>query len=62
MQVLAEHGRRRGSVQYDRLAATDVDAAGEHLVVRLQPRPGQQLDAEALRACLDYTLTESSGR
>ena len=43
--------------QYDRLAGMDVETGGGEVTIRLQPLPGQRLDAALLRACLDYTLT-----
>ena len=44
--------------QYDRLAAMEVESEDGDVTVRLQPRFGEQFDAEQLRACLDYTLTQ----
>lgn len=43
--------------QYEKLAAMDVDAGGDEVTVRLQPLPGEHLDAEQIKACLDYTIT-----
>lgn len=41
--------------QYDKLAAMDVDAGEDEVTVRLRPLDGEHLDAEAIKACLDYT-------
>lgn len=45
--------------QYDKLAAMDVDAGDDEVVVRLQPLPGERFDPEQIRACLDVTLTRA---
>jgi hypothetical protein len=45
--------------QYDKLAAIDVHADEEEITLRLHPLPGQRLDPEQLRACLDYTTTNA---
>ncbi len=45
--------------QYDRLAEIDVRADDDAVTVRLTPRPGEHLDADELRACLDYTLAQT---
>ncbi len=45
--------------QYDRLAAMNVTATDDEVTVRLQPQPGQRLDPDELRACLDYTLAHT---
>ncbi len=44
--------------QYDRLAAMDVETGDGAVTIRLQPRSGQRLDPNELRACLDNTLTK----
>lgn len=41
---------------YDKLATMDVDASDGDVTLRMGPLPGQRLDTEQLRACLDYTL------
>ena len=43
--------------QYDKLAAMEIDAGDDEVTVRLQPLPGERLDAEQIKACLDYTTT-----
>ena len=45
--------------QYDRLAAMDVAATDDEVTVRLQPQPGERLDPDELRACLNYTLAHT---
>ena len=45
--------------QYDKLAKMDVDAADGDVTLRMEPRPGERLDTEQLRVCLDYTLSHA---
>jgi hypothetical protein len=45
--------------QYDRLESMDVKTGGGNITVRLQPLPGEHLDTDEIRACLDYTLTQT---
>ena len=47
--------------QYDKLAAMEVDAGDDEVTVRLQPLPGERLDPEQIKACLDYTITTVEG-
>lgn len=47
--------------QYDKLAAMEVDEGADEVTVRLQPLPGEHLDAEQVKACLDYTITQAGG-
>ena len=44
--------------QYERLENMDVQASGEGVHIRLEPRLGQRLDTDELRACLEYTSTQ----
>ena len=46
--------------QYDRLASIEVGGGDGELTVQLTPRPGEHLDPDALRACMDYTLESAS--
>jgi hypothetical protein len=46
--------------QYDRLASIEVGGGDDELTVHLTPRPGEHLDPDALRACMDYTLESAS--
>jgi len=45
--------------QFDRLAGMDVTAGGDEVTLRLQPLPGQHLDLEQLRACMDLTIASA---
>jgi hypothetical protein len=47
--------------QYDKLAAMEVDAGDDEVTVRLQPLPGERLDLEQIKACMDYTITAAEG-
>jgi len=46
--------------QYDRLASIEVGGGDGELTVHLTPRPGEHLDPDALRACMDYTLESAA--
>jgi hypothetical protein len=48
--------------QYDRLASIEVGGGDGELIVHLTPRPGEHLDPDALRACMDYTLESAADR
>jgi hypothetical protein len=48
--------------QYDRLAGIDVEIGDDEVGLKLHPRAGQQLDVNALQACLHYTLAEASNQ
>ncbi len=45
--------------RYDRLAAMAVTVGDDEVTVRLEPQPGEHLDPDELRACLDYTLAHT---
>jgi hypothetical protein len=45
--------------QYDRLESMDVKSGDGNITVRLRPLPGERLDTDEIRACLDYTLTQT---
>lgn len=47
--------------EYDRLAAMEVGGGEDEVRVRLDPKPGERLDAEQVVACLDYTLSQLDG-
>lgn len=47
--------------EYDKLAAMEVAAGDDEVTVRLQPLPGERLDPEQIKACLDYTITKTEG-
>ena len=47
--------------QYDKLRAMDVDAGDDEVTVRLHPLPGERLDPDEIKACLDYTTTRAEG-
>ena len=44
--------------QYDRLAGMDLGAADGAVTLRLGPLPGQRLDPEQLRGCLEHTARQ----
>jgi hypothetical protein len=44
--------------QYDRLESMDLDTSGGSITVRLHPLPGEHLDTNEIRACLEYTLAQ----
>ena len=46
--------------QYDRLASIEVGGGDAELTVHLTPRPGEHLDPDELRACMDYTLESAA--
>jgi len=46
--------------QYDRLESIEVGGGDGELTIHLTPRPGEHLDPDALRACMDYTLESAS--
>lgn len=37
----------------------DVNAGGDEVTLRLQPLPGQHLDLEQLRVCMDHTIASA---
>ena len=47
--------------EYDRLAAMEVGGGEDEVRIRLDPKPGERLDAEQVAACLDYTLSQLDG-
>jgi len=48
--------------QYDRLASIEVGGGEGELTVHLTPRPGEHLDPDELRACMDYTLESAADK
>ena len=44
--------------QYDRLAGMDLEAADGAVTLRLEPLPGQRVDPEQLRDCLEHTAQQ----
>ena len=60
--LLANRGTRCGcpTDQDDRLASVEVGGGDGELTVQLTPRPGEHLDPDALRACMDYTLESAA--
>lgn len=40
--------------EYEKVAEMTVDAANDRIDIRLQPKPGTQLDQTEIEACLSY--------
>lgn len=60
LQALQECQEGRCScptAEYDKLAKMDVTATPDSVDIELQAKPGTDLEAEAVRQCLDFTLT-----
>ena len=47
--------------QYDKLDAIEVEAREDEVTVRLRPLPGERLDPDEIKACLDHTTTLAQG-
>jgi hypothetical protein len=46
--------------QYERLAEMEMHPTADGVTLQLRSRPGQHLDQDALRRCLDYTLAQAA--
>ncbi len=46
--------------EYGKLASLHIEEEGEGLVLRLVPQPGQRLDPDAIRRCLDFTAAAAA--
>ena len=44
--------------EYRKLASIDVQDSGDAIVVRLEAKPGEELDIDQLETCLDYTTEQ----
>lgn len=47
--------------EYEKVAAMEVQSAGDRIAIRLQAKPGTSLDAAEIAACLDYTVARTEG-
>ncbi len=47
--------------QYDKLDAMELEARDDEVTVRLRPLPGERLDPDEIKACLDHTTTLAEG-
>jgi hypothetical protein len=43
--------------EYQKLAAMDVQQAGDLIRIRLEAKPGEKFDTAEIAACLDYTTS-----
>lgn len=42
--------------EYEKVAAMEVEPAGDRIAIRLLAKPGTTLDPAAIEACLDFTV------
>lgn len=47
--------------EYEKLAAMDVTSAHGTIKIDLQTKPGSEIEADAVRKCLDYTIDQLRG-
>jgi hypothetical protein len=45
--------------EYEKVATTTVEADEKQITVRLEPKPGQDLDRQQVATCLDHALNEN---
>ena len=45
--------------EYTRVAAMELQPAADRIAIKLQAKPGMDLDTQAIATCLDYTVAKS---
>lgn len=46
--------------EYQKLASMDIEQADDLIRLRLEPKPGEELDTSEIAACLDYTTAQEA--
>jgi len=46
--------------EYDKLEEMQIEQTNDHLSLRLKVKPGQNIDQNAVAACMDHTLNKST--
>jgi hypothetical protein len=44
--------------EYEKLASMEVEQTGDSIRIRLQAKPGEEIDTSEIEACLDYTTAK----
>ncbi|MDF1561558.1 MAG: hypothetical protein P1V51_00870 [Deltaproteobacteria bacterium] len=48
------------TTEYEKLGRLEVEASGDRIALRLEPKEGEHLDADEIARCLDHTVEAAS--